>query len=148
MDDPEAIDVAAAKAVCACTSVRRASRALTQLYDAALAPCGLTVTQYAVLAKLARLGPTSLAPLAEEMAMDRTTLTRVLAPLRRRGLVGDGPGRDRRARVVALTAAGEEARAAARPHWAAVQRRIAGGLGRERYDALLGELAALERIGQ
>ena len=141
----EAGDTVAAPG-CACTRVRRAGRALTRLYDEVLAPSGLRVTQYAVLATLTRLGPSAVGRLAEELAMDRTTLTRALAPLQREGLVRVDEGADRRTRLVRATATGEAAVARARPLWLEAQARVASSLGRERFESLLGELAAVEAL--
>jgi len=39
---------------CNCTALRKASRRISQLYDAALAPSGLKITQRAILAQVAR----------------------------------------------------------------------------------------------
>ena len=41
---------------CACTALRRSGRALSRFYDEALAETGLRVTQYSLLAALARSG--------------------------------------------------------------------------------------------
>src|SRR6202040_3829547 len=61
---------------CNCFVVRSAARHVTQLYDQFLAPVGLHVTQFSILAKLKRLGPMTINALAKEMVMDRTTLGR------------------------------------------------------------------------
>ena len=137
-------DETAGTATCACSGIRRAGRALTNRYDEALAPSGLRVTQYALLSRLERLGPVAVGRLAEEMALDRTALTRTLAPLRRDGLVADAAGEDRRTRLVALTTAGTAAMAAARPLWREAQSRLTAGFGAERLATLLAELAAVE----
>jgi len=36
---------------CSCTALRKATRRVSQLYDAALEPCGLRTTQRAILAR-------------------------------------------------------------------------------------------------
>ena len=41
---------------CACSQIRRTARTLSLLYDKALQPAGITVTQYAVLVNVARAG--------------------------------------------------------------------------------------------
>ena len=75
------------EAPCACSTLRRATRALTAMYDAALAASGLRITQLSVLSALARLGPLPVTRLAAEVALDRSTMGRNLDPLERRGLV-------------------------------------------------------------
>ena len=111
---------------CLCNTLRRATRAVTAMYDAALAPSGLRITQFSVLVVLARLGPLPVSRLAAEVALDRSTMGRNLDPLEHRGLVRIKVGDvDQRERVAHLTAAGERAIEAARPHWRAAQERIA-----------------------
>ena len=63
---------------CLCFNLRKAARALTQTYDAALKPAGVTAPQFALLSTLAGYGPVSLSDLAAALGMDRTTLTRNL----------------------------------------------------------------------
>jgi len=110
---------------CTCSALRRATRAVTTVYDKALKPVGLRVTQFAVLRLLQRLGPCPVTRLAAEAALERTTMGRNLDPLERRGLVRISAGEaDARERVVVLTEAGEAAIAAALPHWRAAQARI------------------------
>ena len=95
---------------CACSTLRRAARAVTAAYDAALAPSGLRITQFGILRKLAHFGPLPVTRLAAEAALDRSTMGRNLNPLERRGLVRIKVGNaDQRERVAYLTAAGEAA---------------------------------------
>ena len=72
---------------CNCFMARSAARHVTQLYDQFLAPVGLHVTQFSILAKLKRLGPMTINGMAKEMVMDRTTLGRNVLPLERDGLI-------------------------------------------------------------
>lgn len=129
---------------CACNTLRRATRALTAAYDAALAPSGLRITQFSVLRALARLGPVAVTRLAAEAALERSTMGRNLDPLERRGLVRIGVGEsDGRERVAALTPAGEAAIAAALPAWRAVQDRVATLLPPDTLEALARQVAVL-----
>src|SRR5215467_12903418 len=81
---------------CACGRLRRATRALTQLYDDAMASADLRVTQFSLLRTLARSGPMRISELAAAQLLDRTALSRNLDPLVERGLVEIAPGRDAR----------------------------------------------------
>jgi DNA-binding MarR family transcriptional regulator len=111
---------------CACSTLRRATRAVTAAYDRALAPAGLRVTQFSVLRTLARKGPLTVTGLAAETALDRSTMGRNLNPLERDGLVKLEVGeRDHRERVVHLTAAGQAAIDAALPYWRDAQQAVA-----------------------
>lgn len=133
-------------AACACGRLRRASRALTQLYDDEMAPAGLRLTQYSLLSTLAREGPTRITALAARTLLDRTALSRNLDALVARGLVEIAHGRDARTRVAALTAAGAAALKAAEPHWRRAQARVAKRLGPRKLDALISILGEIETL--
>jgi DNA-binding MarR family transcriptional regulator len=126
---------------CACANLRRAARAVTQLFDEALAPSGLRATQFTLLVTSRLMGESTINELAERMAMDRTTLSRNLKPLVRNGLLEVRPGEDGRTRLVWITAAGEQALEEAYPLWQQAQQEIVGVLGEERHEALLGDVA-------
>ena len=133
-------------APCACGRLRRAARSLTQLYDDAMAPAGLRVTQFSLLSTLARRGPTRITELAAAQLLDRTALSRNLDPLAARGLVAIVPGRDARTREVAITPAGKAALRAALPHWERAQSAVAKRLGAARLHALIATLAEIETL--
>ena len=118
-------------------AVRQAARWISQLYDQQLSACGLSSTQYAVLSHLQRAGAASVAQVAEGMVMDRTTLTRNLAPLQRDGLVQvAGAPADRRRKVLTLTPAGAERLASARPAWRRAQAAFERHFGEEEAAAM------------
>ena len=123
--------------VCHCFAVRQAGRWISQLYDQHLAVCGLRSTQYAILAQLDRLGPASIAQLAEAMVMDRTTITRNVTPLERDGLLEIAAAEgDRRRKALRLSPRGSQALAAARPHWRRAQQAFERHFGPEQAAAL------------
>lgn len=125
---------------CLCFNLRKAARALTQSYDTALKPAGITAPQFSLLTALARQGPVSLSDLATALGMDRTTLTRNLKPLQRDGLVASAQGDDRRVRLLTLTRAGRIRLSDAEPLWRAVQSKVAGTFGHTPADTLLAKL--------
>ena len=88
---------------CACLNLRMAARAITRFYDRALQPSGLRATQFNLLCALAADGSATITHLAQQLVMDRTTLSRNLKPLVGMGLIAVEPGEDRRSRVIALT---------------------------------------------
>jgi len=116
--------------VCNCSALRQAARRVTRLYDDALAPTGLGVNQYSILARLGRVGPSPIQDLARLLVMDRSTLGHLLRPLEKRGLVRLRVSeQDGRSRVAALTPAGRAAVASGRPLWESAQRRFARAFG-------------------
>ena len=75
---------------CLCANIRRASRAITQRYDEALRPLGLTITQFTILQALSLAGDITQGRLGEILAMDSTTLTRTLGVMNRQGWIAEG----------------------------------------------------------
>ena len=121
-----------------------AARVVNRHYDRALAPAGVTTTQYAILARIDRDGPQPLGMLAGRLALDRSTLSRELKPLVADGLVADRrDASDARRRVVALTRRGAATVKRARPMWAAAQAEFVDGFGDRRTGRLISELHAL-----
>ena len=133
-------------AACACGRLRRASRALTQFYDDALAPTGLRVTQLSLMRTLAREGTTRVSALAKVFMLDRTALSRALDPLVARGYVRIVSGRDARTREVTITRAGAAALDEASAEWKRAQATVAKRIGRDRLDTLIATLADLESL--
>ena len=129
--------------VCACASLRRAARAVTQAYDAELRDTGMNPTQFTLLQFLSRFGEVSQGRLGELLAIDTTTLTRTLEPLRKSGWVRVCAGDDRRERHWSLTPAGDRKRAEVAPRWEAAQARLRARLGAGRFQSLLAELAVV-----
>lgn len=121
---------------CLCASFRRASRALTQLYDAGLRPSGLRVTQFTVLQALSLAGEISQKDLGNLLAMDSTTLTRTLGLLINEGWIAERRGADRRLRRLRLSPAGRRRLDRATPLWQSVQARLQARFGARRWHQL------------
>src|ERR1700733_10356107 len=103
---------------CLCLHVQRAARALARRFDDALRPLGLTNGQFSLMMSLNRPDPAGMASVAALLALDRTTLTAALKPLQRRGLVKvSADVRDRRSRLLTLTAKGRRLLVRAVPVW-------------------------------
>ena len=133
---------------CNCVALRQAARQVTQLYERHMAPLGLRVTQYSILSRLARQGSLSINQLAETMAMDRTTASRAIGPLKRDRLIATEAGEDGRQRVIALTKAGEARVKAARAGWRAAQAEFEKLYGAGEAVRLRAELARAARVGR
>jgi DNA-binding MarR family transcriptional regulator len=125
------------KLLCLCANVRRASRVLTQIYDEAMRPLGLRMTQFSILQALSLTGPKLQGDLAEFLALDSTSFTRAVQHLRKRGWVKTIPGKDRRERRVSLSSRGEAELARIQPAWEAVQKNLSSQLGQDRWQELV-----------
>jgi DNA-binding MarR family transcriptional regulator len=129
---------------CNCTTLRKASRRISQLYDAALAPTGLKTTQRAILAEIGRSGPIAVGKLAEALVMDSGALAHTLKPLERDGLVTvTVDPDDRRNRRIALTGQGRAKLAETDAFWAKAQQGFEAAVGRDDSVALRDALRLL-----
>jgi DNA-binding MarR family transcriptional regulator len=130
-------DLNAQASRCNCTALRKASRRISQLYDAVLAPSGLKTTQRAILAQIRRSQPTKVGNLAEALIMDAGALAHTLKPLERDRLVSiEVDPEDRRNRVAKLTPAGHARLAQSDKLWENAQRGFETGFGRLKSESL------------
>jgi DNA-binding MarR family transcriptional regulator len=128
---------------CLCLHVQRAARALARRFDDAFRPLELTSGQFSLLMSLNRPEPPSISDVADLLAMDRTTLTAALKPLRRRRLVAIGVDKhDRRSKRLSLTKDGRALLSAAVPVWKRTHAELDRALPRG-GDALRADLEAL-----
>ena len=128
---------------CVCSNLRKASRLITQTYDAFLKPSGLRSTQFGILMMVRGFGRVTVTKLANWAIMDRTTVTRNLKPLEEKGLVRIEPGDDQRERLATITETGVNALLSALPYWEEAQHHIAEVFGRERSDQMVKELSKM-----
>jgi DNA-binding MarR family transcriptional regulator len=131
---------------CVCNTLRMTSRAVTQLYDDVLRPSGLRVTQFSILAMIARMGGASLRQLEDTLAIDQTTLTRSLNLLERYGVTERVPHPDGRVKAMRLTAKGRRALEVARPLWAHAQAKVLRELRTTGWADLQRRLAHLRAV--
>ena len=126
---------------CAAGTLRRATRSVARLYDASLAPAGLTNTQFSILRALERHDePVALSRLAQELVFERTSLYRALEPLRREGLLTIAAGSVGRAKEAVLTRRGHARIAKALPYWREAQDAFLEQFGRSAWSTLATDL--------
>ena len=132
---------------CASFNFRRASRAITALYDNALQESGIRSTQFAILTAVAKSQPVSISTISEILIMDATTLTRSLDLLRKQGLITISPRAKMRQRFLNLTLEGEKTLARAIPLWREIQQKFeAKAGGSDHWRTLRSELESLAKL--
>lgn len=139
---------AQAASECACEGLRRAARAVSRLYEDALAPFALTATQFAILVALHLRGALPLSRLADRLVLDRTSLYRAVRPLVRRGVLRIAAGRTRRERLAVLTQPGRRGLERALPAWGETQRRFVEALGVRTWSALASTLPQVPPVAR
>ena len=133
---------------CACASLRRAARAVTQRYEAALKGTGLKPTQFTLLQVLSRLGTGPQSALVKFLAIDATTLSRTLRPLAAAGWIRMVEGDDARETRWELTPEGHRKVQRTRAPWERAQQEFRARLGKKKWTLLLEELAAVAAAAQ
>jgi DNA-binding MarR family transcriptional regulator len=126
---------------CASFNFRKAARAMTQLFDKTLQPSGLRSTQLGLLLAAGIHEKATMSQLAEVIVADRTTLTRALKPLIRRGLLVNIPGKDRRKNGISLTLKGHQVIRKAAPYWKKAQDQVVKGFGKKEWEEFRYKLA-------
>jgi DNA-binding MarR family transcriptional regulator len=133
--EPDSIDYMAA-AGCFCLASRQAARKITRLYDGVMRKSGVRSTQFTILSQLMLRGELPIGRLANLLGMERTTLTRNLAPLEERKWISIKTGDDPRSRMLAITASGRAAVRRGFPFWSQAQAEVGKLLGAEGQSAL------------
>jgi len=126
---------------CACANLRRTARAVTKMYNHELRATGLELTQFTLLMTLCVTGEITQGKLGTLLALDTTSLTRMLRLLTKHGWIGVETGEDRRQRLLRLTPLGRKKLDESRPDWERAQRRMQRGLGEAAWTEM-GELLA------
>jgi DNA-binding MarR family transcriptional regulator len=124
---------------CYCTSIRRATRKITALYDAALEPVGINIAQFGLLRRLDRscASPVSIQELAERSELERSTVARNVRVLEKHGFVElGGSNEDRRAATILLSDEGLSALEQGDPLWENAQRQVEEILGQQTASKL------------
>lgn len=125
LPDPNAARVASA---CALMRVRRLSRQLTRIYIAHLRDCGLTVSEYTLLAAIGASPGARATDLAAALDIEKSTLSREIRRLTEAGWV-QAAASEGRAVALELTPAGAGQLAAAMPAWEDAQAEALRSLG-------------------
>jgi DNA-binding MarR family transcriptional regulator len=122
--------------VCACATVRRTARLVTQLYSREIAN-GLEPAQFSLLTMLSRKPGTTQASIGRALGMDKTTASRSLLLMRKNAWIEPFLTDDHRERGYRLTPAGKKLLAAAKPGWQRAQRKLRANLKPDEWDAIL-----------
>jgi DNA-binding MarR family transcriptional regulator len=133
------------KKYCASLNLRRAARVITRHYDRALRSAGVTATQLPLLAAINAGVNTSISILADELDLERSTVSRELDGLARLSLIEFSAGVDKRATVIALTARGHKTLATAFAAWQEAHDAITAAYGGEAFEAYLAQTRSLGR---
>lgn len=98
---------------CCRTTMRKATRRLTALYDATLAPVGISLAQLSLLRNIRRAGTKSVGELGRVTELDRSTIGRNVRVLTKANLTSVCTSGDGRETIVTTSPLGEDTLTAA-----------------------------------
>ncbi|MEX0675890.1 MAG: MarR family winged helix-turn-helix transcriptional regulator [Pirellulales bacterium] len=130
---------------CIAARMRMLNRVVTALYDDALRPLSLKVSQMNILVAVAKMGTARPAEICQRLHLDVSTLSRNVERMKARGWLEVVAGDDARAQPFRLTAEGRKVLEKAIPGWAKAQEKATELLGRGVAELLGG---AIGRLGQ
>ena len=129
MDNATTSGIDTISRTCIAVRLRLLNRVVTNLYDDALRPLGLKVSQLNILIVTAKLGLARPAQVCDLLQLDASTLSRNVKPLQARGWLEVVPEEDARAQPFRLTAKGKRLIEKAVPAWEQAQRQAQELLG-------------------
>ena len=128
---------------CIAVRLRMLNRVVTNIYDDALRPLGLKVSQMNILVAAAKLGTARPADICDRLHLDVSTLSRNVERMKARGWLEIIPDEDGRAQPFRLTTQGAKLLEKAAPAWKKAQQQARRILG----DGIVGQLDdAVKRI--
>jgi DNA-binding MarR family transcriptional regulator len=120
---------------CFALQARKTANLLARVYNAALEPLGLEISQFSTLSAVALERSDSITELAGALGVERSTLTRNLKILERDGLIIQSERQGRRS-MYRLTPKGRRKLSKALPIWNEVQARFFTALSNSSAPAL------------
>src|SRR5215813_4278 len=130
---------------CIAIRLRLLTRAVTKIYNQALRPHGLTVSQMNILVAASYLGQAKQQDICQALYLEKSTLSRDLARMRAQGWVMEAPGDDPRATILSVTTAGKKLLEKAFPAWRQAQEEAKALLG-EKEAASFGRITKAVRV--
>ncbi len=121
---------------CHIARIRMLTREVTGIYDDALRPLGVKVSQTNVLTAIAKLGPVSPRVIGEVLRIEKSTLSRNVERMRTRGWLRVLSGGDDRSHLLEITAKGRRLLEKVLPLWKQAQKEAEGLLGEQTVQAL------------
>ena len=131
MDNATTSSIDTISRTCIAVRLRLLNRVVTNLYDDALRPLGLKVSQLNILIVTAKLGLARPAQVCEVLQLDASTLSRNVKPLQAPGWLEVVPDEDARTQPFRLTAQGRRVLERAVPVWEQAQQQAEELLGED-----------------
>src|SRR5215216_5589872 len=128
---------------CVAVRLRMLNRVITNIYDSALRPLDLKVSQMNILVAAAKMGTVRPSEVCDYLHLDVSTLSRNVERMKARGWLEVVPDEDGRSQPFQLTPQGRKLLERAVPAWSKAQQEVKQVLG----DGVVGQLnQAMKRV--
>src|SRR3954454_13691832 len=121
---------------CVGSRLRMLNRVITNIYDGALRPLGLKVSQMNILVAAAKMGTARPLEVCEYLHLDVSTLSRNVERMKARGWLEVVPDKDGRSQPFQLTPEGRKLLEKSVPVWSDAQQQVKRVLGDRFVDQL------------
>jgi len=122
---------------CIADKLRLMNRIVTQLYDEALRPTGMTTSQMNILVVVAKYGEATPVELGDWLHMEKSTLSRNVRRLKQNGWLTIQPAETGRTHTLKLTSKGSKALQKGLPLWESAQREAQAILGKTGVEEIM-----------
>jgi len=140
------MNAAAPNSVCVSYNLRKASRIVSKLYTREMRSAPVRGPQFSLMMMIARRQSPTISELARDTGADRTTMTRNLDQLEKKGLIRVTQGKNMRTKAVELAPKGKVALERSISYWQKAQAKVLKALGEERWNRMLNDLAVLSAL--
>jgi DNA-binding MarR family transcriptional regulator len=128
---------------CIAMRVRRLNRVVTKIYDDSLRPLGLRTAQQTILVAISLMKAATPTDLERRLSLEKSTVSRNVDRMHRRGWVEFIPGEDGRSHYLKLTAKGAKLLRESAALWQAAQKKVTMLLGKHGVSRLSRILSTL-----
>ncbi len=142
MKKKNGLDPPALESPCVALNLRKSSAIISRFYSHGMRKAPVNGPLFSLMAMIRKRGSASITALARDVGLERTTLTRNLGQLEKRGFIEISPGTANK-KEIRLLPAGERALDTALMYWRKTQSRVVNGLGEDRWKRMQQDLAVV-----
>jgi len=128
---------------CIAMRVRLLNRVITKIYDDCLRPHGLRTAQQNILVAISLMNSPTPTQIERRLSLDKSTVSRNVERMQRRGWVEFVPGQDGRSHHLKMTAEGAKLLSETTGAWQLAQKKVVSLLGKAGVTALSRMLSTL-----
>ena len=121
---------------CIAARLRMINRAVSKLYDRALRPYGMRISQLNILVVVSQFGQARQQDVCQALFMERSTVSRDVERMQANGWLDVTVGEDARTSILKVTPAGKRLLEKVIPAWNTVQQQATALFGKEQVAAL------------